>query len=234
VFFQHILPNTLQFSIIVGPGGFIIAFFMAWLLAQVQALPRTIFALCLFSPALAGGGMMVLWTFIFNGNQHGLVNSMLLRWDMIETPINFFQSATWLMPIMIGISLWGSLGIGFLAMLAGILNVNEEVYEAAYIDGIRNRFQEIIYITIPSSMPQMLFGAIMAISGAFNGGGIGVTLSGSNPTPHYAGSVITTHIQDFAGPRMEIGYASALAVVLFGIVWIFAKVSFTLFGGSDD
>lgn len=88
------------------------------------------------------------------------------------------------MPIMIFIALWGSMGVGFLAMLAGLLNIDRTMYEAAYIDGIRNRWQEIFYITIPSMKPQMLFGAVMAIIGTFNAAGMVATLSGGTPPPN--------------------------------------------------
>ena len=125
------------------------------------------------------------------------------------------------------------MGLGFLSMLAGILNVDKELYEAAYIDGIKNRFQEVIYITIPQMKPQMLFGAVMAIVNAFNQGGIGVALSGSNPTPNYAGQLIVNHIDDYGFIRYEMGYASALSVVLLLIVLLFSKLAYTLFGEKD-
>ena len=233
-FFQYVLPNTLQFAIIVGPGGYVIAFLLAWMLAQMTALPRTILALCIYMPSLAGGVFIsVLWRTIFSGNQNGYVNALLLQWNIIDQPIQFLQSPDYLMIIMIIVSLWSAMGIGFLAMLAGILNVNEELYEAAYIDGLNNRFQEIIYITIPSLKPQMLFGAVMAIVGAFNNGGIGVALSGSNPTPNYAGQMITNHIDDFGSIRFEMGYAAAISVVLLCVVWIFSKLAYTFFGEKD-
>ena len=231
IFFQHVLPNTIRFALIVGPGGYLIAFIFAWMLAQIQPKPRTFFALCLYMPSLAPGVFIgVLWTTIFSGNQFGFVNAFLLRWELINQPIQFLQSPDWLMPIMILVSLWSAMGLGFLAMLAGILNINEELYEAAYIDGIRDRFQEIIYITIPSVKPQMLFGAVMAIVGAFNAGGIGVALSGANPTPQYSGQLITNHIDDFGMIRFEMGYAAAISVVLLCMVWVFSKLSHKFFG----
>jgi len=233
-FFRHVLPNTLQFAIIVGPGGYVIAFMLAWMLAQLTKVPRTILALCVYMPSLASGVFVsILWRTIFSGNQNGYVNAWLLQWNIIDQPIQFLQSPEYLMSIMIVVSLWSAMGIGFLAMLAGILNVNEELYEAAYIDGLNNRFQEIIYITIPSLKPQMLFGAVMAIVGAFNNGGIGVALSGSNPTPNYAGQLITNHIDDFGTIRFEMGYAATISVILLLIVWVFSKLAYTFFGEKD-
>jgi multiple sugar transport system permease protein len=234
VFFRNVLPNTILFALVIGPGGYVISFMMAWMLAQIQPVPRTILALLLYMPSLAGGVFIsVLWRTIFSGNQSGYINAILLRWNLIEAPIQFLQSTDFLMGIMIFVSLWSAMGIGFLAMLAGILNINEELYEAAYIDGLRNRFQEIVYITVPSMKPQMLFGAVMAIVGAFNNGAIGVALSGANPTPQYAGQLITNHIDDYGFLRYEMGYAAAVSVALLCIVWVFSKLAYTFFGERD-
>ena len=215
VFMQKVLPNTLIYAIFVGAGGYILSFFMAWSLAQLTKVPRTILAIVLYSPSLTGGVLLsTVWGVIFSGDANGYLNAILTQLGWIEQPVLWLQSEEYLLPIMILVSLWSSLGIGFLAMLAGILNVDEEIYEAARIDGVRNRFQEIIYITIPSVKPQMLFGAVMAIVGTFTSSGVGTALSGANPTPGYAGQLIVNHMEDFAFIRYEMGYASAIAVVL--------------------
>jgi len=137
------------------------------------------------------------------------------------------------MTIMIVVTLWSSMGVGFLAMLAGILEINPELYEAGSLDGISNRFQEIINITIPSMKPQMMFGAVMAIVGTFQAGAIGVTLSGSNPTPQYAGQLIVNHIEDFGFLRYEMGYAAAVSVVLLLMVLLFSRFANKLFGSNE-
>jgi multiple sugar transport system permease protein len=134
---------------------------------------------------------------------------------------------------MIIVALWSSMGVGFLAILSGIMNVNEELYEAAYIDGIKNRFQEIIYVTIPSAKPQMLFGAVMAIVNTFNSAGVGVALSGANPTPNYAGQLIVTHIDDYGFLRYEMGYAAAISVVLLIGIRFLSVGAEKLFGSKD-
>jgi multiple sugar transport system permease protein len=125
------------------------------------------------------------------------------------------------------------MGVGFLAMLSGVLNIDSEIYEAGYIDGISNRFQEIIYITIPSMKPQMLFGAVMAVVGTFQAGAIGVALSGANPTPQYAGQLMVNHLEDYGFIRYEMGYAAAISVVLLLVVYGFSKVAWKLFGEKD-
>lgn len=231
VFMQDVLPNTLLFSLIVGPGGYALSFLVAWMLAQIPHRPRTFLALIMYSPSMtAGVAMSVLWTIIFSGDANGYLNSWLIRFNFISEPIQFLQSPQHLMMIMIVVSLWSSMGVGFLAMLSGILNINQEVYEAAYIDGLSSRFQEIIYITIPSMKPQMLFGAVMAVVGAFQGGAIGVALSGSNPTPQNAGQLMVNHIDDYGFIRYEMGYAAAISVMLLLLIYSFSRVATKLFG----
>jgi len=181
------------------------------------------------------GGVFItaIWRTIFSGDRRGLVNALLVRWEIVEQPMQFLQDPKLLMPIMIIVTLWSGMGIGFLALLAGILNINEEYYEAAYVDGLSNRFQEIVYVTIPNMKPQMLFGAIMSIVGAFSSGWIGTELSGSNPTPQYAGQLIYNHIEDYGFIRYEMGYSAALSVALLLMIWFFSKLSYYLFGERE-
>lgn len=229
-FFRSILPNTIQYGIIVGVGGYGLSFLVAWMLAQVQRIPRTVMALILYSPSMVGQVFVtVLFRTLFSGDESGYINAFLLQRGWIDSPVQFLLNPDLLLPITIVVALWSSMGIGFLAMLAGVLNIDQELYEAAYVDGLKNRLQEIIYITIPSMKPQMLFGAVMAIVNAFNTGWIGVALSGSNPTPQYSASVITNHIDDYGFMRYEMGYASAISVALLVMVFIISKVANRLF-----
>lgn len=234
VFMKYVLPNTIQFAVLVGPGGYVVAFLLAWVLAQLPRLPRTLLALILYSPSMTSGvAMTAVWKTLFSGDQNGYLNSYLLEANIIQEPIQWLQSPEYLMALMILVTLWSSMGVGFLAMLAGILEVNPELYEAGSLDGISNRFQEIIYITIPSMKPQMLFGAVMAIVATFQAGAIGVTLSGTNPTPQYAGQLIVNHIEDYGFLRYEMGYAAAVSVVLLLMVLLFTRVANRLFASDN-
>jgi len=231
VFMQYVLPNTIKFAFIVGPIGYLMSFMLAWMLAQIPHRPRTIFAIILYSPSMTGGiAMAVVWRVLFSGDQSGYLNALLMNWGMIQEPIQFLTSPEYLMNIMILVSLWGSMGVGFLAMLAGILNIDQSLYEAAYMDGMKNRWQEIFYITIPSMKPQMLFGAVMAVVSTFTVGAIGVQLSGANPTPQYAGQLLVNHIEDYGFIRYLMGYASAISVVLLIMIYGISKVTFNLLG----
>ena len=192
-------------------------------------------AIIIYLPSTLGSAALTaVWGVIFSGDRAGYLNNLLLSLKVIEQPILWLTSPNYLMPIMIVVGLWSSMGVGFLAMLSGVLNVNPELYEAAAIDGVHSRLQEIYYVTLPAVKPQMLFGAVMAIVNTFNSPGMGVALSGSNPTPQYAGQLIVNHMDDYGFLRYEMGYAAALSVILLILVWLSSRVAYRLFGEKDD
>ena len=233
VFMQYVLPNTVVYAVVVGIGGYVLSFILAWALCNLTKLPRTIFALILYSPSMTTGvAMTVLWKVIFSGDQTGLLNSWLINLGIITDPIIWLVNTNYLLPIVIIIGLWSSMGIGFLSMIAGILNSDESLYEAAAIDGVRNRFQEMIYITSPQMKPQMLFAAVMSIVGAFQNGMISTLLTG-NPSPGYAAQLIVNHIEDYGYIRYEMGYASAKSVILLLFIYIISKVVRKVLASKD-
>lgn len=233
VFMQYVLPNTVIYAVIVGIGGYILSFLLAWMLCNLTRGVRTVLALIIYSPSLTTGvAMTVLWKVIFSGDQTGLLNSFLMSLGVIDEPIVWLVNTNYLLPIVIIIGLWSSMGIGFLAMIAGIANSDESLYEAGAIDGISNRFQEMIYITIPQMKPQMLFAAVMAVVNAFQNGTVSVLLTG-NPSPGYAAQLIVNHIEDYGFLRYEMGYAATVSVVLLLIVQIFSKAANRLLTEKD-
>jgi len=234
VFMQYVLPNTIKFALIVGPLGYALSFFLAWMLAQMPRVPRTILALIIYSPSMTVGvAMQVIWLTIFSGDKSGYLNSLLMNLGLINQPVQWLQSPQYLMITMIIVTLWSSMGVGFLAMLAGVLNTDPELYEAGYVDGISKRWQEIFYITVPLMKPQMLFGAVMSVVSTFQAGYIGVLLSGSNPTPQYAGQLIVNHIEDYGFLRYEMGYAASISVMLLLMIWISSKFVWSIFGERE-
>ncbi|MDR2654817.1 MAG: sugar ABC transporter permease [Oscillospiraceae bacterium] len=234
IFMQYVLPNTVLYAVIVGVGGYLLSFVLAWALCNLSKLPRTICALILYAPSMTTGvAMTVLWKVIFSGDQTGLLNSWLMELGIITDPIIWLINKTYLLPIVIIIGLWSSMGIGFLSMIAGILNTDETLYEAASIDGVHTRFQEMIYITIPQMKPQMLFAAVMAIVGAFQNGLVSTMLTG-NPSPEYAAQLIVNHIEDYGFLRYEMGYAAAVSVALLLIVQLFSKMANRLLTDKDE
>ncbi len=234
VFLQKVIPNTLKFSLIVGIGGYILSFFVAWMLAQITKKVRTVMAIVLYTPTLTIGiSMAVIWKTFFSGDAHGYLNAFLLNIGLIDAPIAWLSNGKYLLTIMIVVSLWSSMGIGFLSMMTGILNINPDLYEAAYVDGLKNRWQEIFYITIPSMKPQMLFGAVMAIVNSFSTSAIGVQLTGANPTPQNAGQLIVNHIEDYGFGRFEMGYAAAISVVLLLIMYGLTRIVYKILGEKE-
>ncbi|GAA4877968.1 sugar ABC transporter permease [Paenibacillus vulneris] len=235
ILIKYAIPNTFKFATIVGPGGYIASFLLAWLISILPGVYRKWFTLALYTPSLAGGvAMSIIWLPLLSGDRIGYLNSFLIKLGLINQPILWVTSKEYLMSSMIVVTLWSSMGIGFLAMLAGILNVNNELYEAGRLDGIKSKLEEIWYITIPSTKPQMLFGAVMAIVGAFKAGGIGTQLAGMNPTPQYSGHLIISQIDDYGFTRFELGYASALSVFLLILIYVANKLCWRLFGTKED
>ncbi len=233
-FLRYVVPNTITYALFVGVGGYILSFFLAWSLSQLTHRVRTVMAVIIYSPSLTGGILIAnIWSVIFNGSETGYLNYWLMKLGVIAEPIKWLQSSEWLMPVMIIVALWSGMGVGFLSILSGITNVDKEIYEAAYMDGVKNRFQEIFYVTIPSIKPQMLFGAVMAIVNTFQTSGVGVALSGSNPTPNYAGQLIGTHIEDFGFIRNEMGYAAAVSVALLLFIKLMSAGANKLFAEKD-
>jgi multiple sugar transport system permease protein len=235
LFLKHALPNTLILALIVGPGGYIASFILAWLICQVPDRVRIWFVLAFYAPSLTGGVVTnIIWQPLLSGDRIGYLNSFLLRLGIIDDPQLWVLDPKYLMTSMIVVTMWSSMGVGFLAMVAGILNVDKQLYEAARIDGVKSRLQEIWYITIPYMKPQMLFASVMAIVGAFKAGKIGEQLSQMTPTPEYAGHTIHSHITDYGLIRYEMGYAAALSVVLLLMIYFVNRVSFRLFGSKGD
>lgn len=238
IFMGKVIPNTFKFALFVGPIGYVLAFLLAYIIAQLPGTARTWFALALYTPSLTAGiAMVVVWQVMFSGDRTGYLNSLLLRWGLIEQPILFVTDKAYLMNIMITVSIWASMGVGFLALLAGILNVDKQLYEAGRMDGIRSRLQEIWYITIPIMKPQMLFAAIMSIVNTLKSGDIGIQLNGltnsAEPTPDYAGQLILNHVRDYGFIRYELGYACALSVILFIFMLFLSKVFWRLVGPKE-
>lgn len=235
VFWKYAIPNTFKFAIIVGPLGYIAGFMLAWLISQLPAKIRVFYTLALYTPSMtAGVAMSVVWLIVFSGDRLGYLNSFLLELGIIDQALLWTQDPKYLMNVMILVTLWGSMGVGFLALLAGIQNVDVQLYEAGKIDGIRNRLQEIWYITIPAMKPQMLFGAVMAVVGTLKAGQISVQLSGANPSPQYSGHLLINHIDDYGFIRYEMGYASTISVVLLVMTYIISRICWRLFGSKEE
>ncbi|WP_241674955.1 carbohydrate ABC transporter permease [Paenibacillus luteus] len=235
IFLTKAIPNTFLFALIVGPGGYILAFLFAWLIHQLPIRIRDYYTLAFYAPSMAGGvALSVVWIATFSGDRVGYFNNFLLGMGWIDSPVIWLQDPKYLLKIMIVVSLWVSFSVGFLAMLAGLQTVNRELYEAGRIDGISSRLQEVFYITIPSMKPQMLFSAVMSIVGTLKAGGISTQLTGMAITPSYSGHLIINHIDDYAFIRFELGYASSVSVMLLIISYFAMRFAYRLFGSKEE
>ena len=126
------------------------------------------------------------------------------------------------------------MGNNFLVFLAGLQTVNTELYEAGKVDGIAHPLQEMWYITLPSMKPQMLFGVINAVVLMFSAGfEISLSLAGL-PSPLYAAHMILSHLYDYAFIRFEMGYAAAIAVILFIITFGIGQGALRLLSTKDE
>ncbi len=222
--FLQAFQNTFIMAIMIGPFGFILSFIMAWMLNELPAKLRAVFTVVLYAPALSGNAYMI-WTLLFSSDSNGYANAMLISLGVIIKPILWLQSATWMMPIVILVQLWMSFGIGFLSFIAGLQGVDRAQLEAGEIDGIKNRWQELWYIILPSMKPQLLFGAVMTITASLSISGSALT---GFPSTGYATHSVVDHLNDYGMIRLELGYASSIAVVLF-FVMIFANMLFQKF-----
>ena len=208
--------NTLIFAGIVGPASYLLSFLVAWFINEIPPKIRAVVTLVFYAPSISGQVFMV-WQTLFASDSYGWVNAILLKYNIISTEIPFFQDAAYVMPLCIVVALWTSLGTAFLSFIAGLQGVDRSLYEAGAVDGVRNRWQELYYITLPSMKPQLMFGAVMAITGAFGFGSIVTALCGF-PSVEYSAHTIMHHLEDYGNIRYEIGYSSAIAVVLFAIM----------------
>lgn len=216
------LKNTLTFSGIAGPVSFIAAFLLAWAINQMRM--KNQYALAFYIPSITNTiAIGVVWLYIFSPDRYGLINNMLYKIGIISEPVLWSLNEKTILPVIILIYIWMNMGTGFLVFLAGLQNVSAEIYEAGMIDGIRNRVQEMLYLTIPQMKPQLLFSAITSVTSAFSIFEISVSFAGL-PSPNYAGHTLVTHLYDFAFIRFEMGYASAVACVLFFMTFIIGQV----------
>ena len=210
--FPKVLKNTILLAILTGPAGFLLSFVLAWLINEFKPMMRTVFSFLFYAPSLAGG--IFVWQTIFSSDAYGYFNSILLSTGLINEPVAWLSSTKFIVPIVVIVQIWQSLGVSFLANLSGLQNVNNELFEAGAIDGIRNRWQELWYITLPGMKSMLLFSAVMQIAGAFSISGIIQQLAGY-PTVNYAADTIVSYLSDVGNIKYEMGYASTLSVMLF-------------------
>ena len=211
--FLTAVKNTFVIAVITGPIGYILSFLFAWFINELPRWLRTIAVVVFYAPSIAGNAYYI-FSIIFKGDVYGYLNSFLVNFGLVDSPILWLSDPRYILTVIIIVILWMSMGTGFLSFVAGLQGVDRAMYEAGYVDGVRNRWQELYHITLPSMKPMLLFGAVMSITSAFNVCDVPRALAGY-PSTDYAARTIVTHLFDYGFSRFEMGYASAIATVLF-------------------
>ena len=209
--------NTLIFASITGPVSYLLSLLIAWFINELPPKVRAVVTLVFYAPSISGN-VYLIWKTLFSSDSYGWANATLIDLGLITSPILWFENADYVMPLCIVVALWTSLGTAFLSFIAGFQTIDRSMYEAAAVDGIKNRWQELWYITLPTMRPQLMFGAVLAITNSFGFGAVVDALCGF-PSVDYAAHTIMHHLNDYGGTRFEVGYASAIAVILFIIMF---------------
>ena len=229
--FWTAMRNTMIFAGIVGPLGYFCSFFSAWVLNQLKF--RNVFALIFYAPSICSGvAISAVWLYFFSSDRYGLINNALITMGFLDEPILWVQDPQYILFVIMVISIWMSMGTGFLVFLAGLQSIDKSLYEAGAIDGISSRWQELKYLTLPQMKPQLIFGAITAVTNSFGVFDIAVSVSGL-PSPNYAGHTIVAHLYDYAFIRFQMGYASAIATILFLMTFVLGRVIMAALSEKD-
>ena len=210
------VKNTFMIAVITGPLGYILSFLFAWLINELPRWIRAITVIIFFAPSIAGN-LYVIFSVFFRGDAYGYANAFLTNLGVINAPILWLTNPKYMLPICMVVILWMSLGQGFLSFVAGFQGIDTSQYEAGYMDGVKNRWQELWFITLPSMKPMLLFGAVMAITQSFGVCDVTMALCGF-PSTDYAARTVVTHLFDYGNVRYEMGYACAIATILFLIM----------------
>lgn len=207
------LKNTLIFAVVTGPVSYMLCLLFAWIINEFRGKLRAFLTLIFYAPSICGNAYLV-WNLILTGDRYSYLNGILLKLDIINEAKLWMQTEKYILPVLIVVQLWLSLGTGFLSFIAGLQTVDKSMYEAAALDGVKNRWQELWYVTLPAMKPQLMFGAVMQITQSFAVADISINLAG-NPSVNYAGATVVTHLLDYGSTRFDMGYASAIATILF-------------------
>ena len=218
--FMKALQNTLILALVTGPLSYLLCLLFAWIINEFKGWTRAFLTLVFYAPSICGQAYFI-WSIIFSSDRYGFLNGLLMSAGILQEAKAWMYMEKYILRSLIVVQLWLSLGTGFLAFVAGLQTIDKSLYEAAAIDGVKNRWQELWFVTLPAMRPQLMFGAVMQITQSFAIADVSLQLAG-NPSVNYAGSTIVTHLLDYGGIRFEMGYASAIATVLF-LMMIFSN-----------
>lgn len=215
------LYNTVYYTFFSVPLGIIAAFLLAMLL-NVKLPGMNVYRTVFYLPAVTSGvAVSLLWIWLFNP-QFGLIN-YILRLIGLPGP-GWLVDPAWSKPAFILMSLWGVGGTAVI-FLAGLQGVPVSLYEAALIDGA-NPWQKFRYVTVPMMTPVIFFNLVMGLIGSFQVFTSAYVMTGGAPQNSTLFYVLYLFRQGFRLLRM--GYAAAMAWVLFLIVIVLTLIQFRL------
>ena len=216
------LKNTFVIAVVTGPVGYLLSLLLAWSINELKGFWRALMVTVFYAPSISGGAFMI-FKVLFSGDAYGYLNGVLLSLGIVNEPIKWLTDTNYMMIVGIIVMIWMSLGSGFLSFVAGFRSMDHSYYEAGWVEGISNRWQELWFITLPMMKPQLLFGAVMSITGAFSCGAVQDVLFGS-PSTEYATHTLVNHMTDYGNTRMEMGYACTIATILFVMMLLCNKL----------
>jgi len=224
-FFLTALGNTLIMVLIAMPIHIVFDLAMAFLLnTKIRGLPiyRTIFYIPSITPVVASA---IVWLWIFNG-QYGVLN-VVLHWFGIQ-PIGWLADPNWVKPALIFMGAWFG-GNTILIYLAGLQDVPVDLIEAAELDGA-NAWQKTRSVTLPMISPVIFYTIIISIIGYFQyfteAWVMTATREGAAGGPANSALFYAMYLYQNAFQQFKMGYASAMAWVLFVIVLIVTTILF--------
>ncbi len=224
--FMLAMKNTLLFACVSAPLSMLACLMGAWMINDFPPIVRAVLTFVFYAPSLAGGAVGI-WTLVLSGDAYGFLNNFLMQWGFISEPVQWLSNTQYMFGILLIVTLWGCLGTGFLSYVAAFRGIDKTLTEAAAIDGVKNRLQELWYITVPILRPQLMFSALISVTASFGVAALSASLFG-NPSPNYAAHTIVLHMEDYANTRYELGMACAMATVLF-VLTVFSNKLIGLF-----
>lgn len=229
--FMKSIRITLIFAFFTGIVSYIMCFIVAWLIDSMPRKTGNFFTVIFYIPSMAN--VYSVWRVIFSGDMNGYINSLLISIGVITSPIQWLTDGRYVLFTAIIVQMWLSLGAGFLAIRAGLRGIDRSMYEAGAVEGIRNKFQELIYITIPSMKPHLMFAGVMQIVSSFTAGTVIQNIVGF-PSTDYNSHTVMTHAYDYGWVRYEMGYASAICMILFLVMYFVNRLVKKFLGKNTD
>ena len=227
--FLRAVKNTLTFmvGIPLGLGSGLSVALLLNTKVRGQAIYRTLFYIPVVTPLVVSS---IIWKWVYQGD-YGLLNYYLLKLGIIHQKIVWLADPDLALPALIIMMIWGGTGSTMVIYLAGLQSIPEEMYDSAKVDGA-NALQRLFYITIPLLRPTTFFLFITSVIGTFqiftevyimtNGGPLNRT------------TTIGYYLYTKAFRQLEMGYATAMAFVLFAMIFVFTLIQWKYTRGDVE